>query len=141
MSENTTDTTEATEAPVKKTRKPRAAQAVELTPTQMVLSEVEAERRNQDARWGEQNHPIIGGFEDRTGLLRRNYAARATELKVLNKGRVAKDTMGFDSIILEEVYEALCESDPAKIREELVQAAATCVVAIEALDRAGEVAA
>jgi hypothetical protein len=68
--------------------------------TMRVLDEVQDERRRQDAKWGEQNHPD-------------------------------------GTIALEEVFEALVETDPAKLRDELLQVAAVAVAWVEAIDRRG----
>lgn len=98
-----------------------------------ILDEVFVERIQQDKKWGEQNHPMIGGPlpEPR----RRQWARQADFWKKCNDGRAQSGQMGFDGILLEEVYEALCEADPIKIREELVQVAAVAVSMIEAIDR------
>jgi hypothetical protein len=117
-------------------RKPRKARQPK-TEGDPVLAEVVAELAAQDEKWGEQNHPVIGGFEERERILRRNFLARANELKVQNNGRVKSDTMGWDSILLEEVYEALAEEDPAKVRAEMVQVAAVAVNMIRSIDRQG----
>ena len=42
----------------------------------------------------------------------------------------------WDAILLEEVFEALAESDPVRRRAELVQVAAVAAAEIEAIDRA-----
>jgi hypothetical protein len=92
-----------------------------------VLGEVLQERVDQEAKWGEQNHP------DGTGAL---YRVRASELQ----RRYTE--LGFERgegtwtlILLEEVAEALAESDEARLREELVQVAAVAVSWVEAIDR------
>lgn len=107
----------------------------DITPTQAVLLEVETERKAQDKRWGEQNHPQQGGNAPDKGIA--HYAELADQWKAFNDARVAAGTLGFDSILLEEVYEALGETDTALRREELLQVAAVAVCAIEALDRNG----
>lgn len=92
-----------------------------------VLREVEAERHRQHAKWGEQNHPDGTGDEraqDRADAAR--YACdRAT----------AEGRLTYRHIAEEEFAEALAETDPAKLRAELVQAAAVLVAWIEAIDR------
>ena len=115
----------------KRTRGPNKPKP--LSPTQGVLLEVLEEREKQDAKWGEQNHPLLGGDIPASAL--SYYAVRADNWKAINDQRVSKAKMGWDSIALEEVYEALAESDPAKAREEYVQLAAVAVAAIECIDR------
>ena len=41
----------------------------------------------------------------------------------------------FAKVLEEEFYEAMCEEDPEKLREELVQVAAVCIRWIAKLDR------
>lgn len=98
-----------------------------------VLIEVGAERRAQDEKWGEQNHPMIGGMFPEA--YRNEWALQAARWKATNDYRVENETLGFDGIALEEVFEALEEADPVKQRAELVQAAAVFVAMIEAIDR------
>lgn len=107
-----------------------------VTPTQAVLLDVLAEREKQDEKWGEQNHAPIGGDMPSRGRL--YYAGRADDWKAINDDRVKKDKMGWDSIALEEVYEAFGAETAGEYREELVQAAAVFVAAIESFDRSPE---
>ncbi len=104
-----------------------------------VLADIIAERARQDAKWGEQNHPVLFNLASRQA-----YQQVAESWKRINDRRVGeRNRDGFppdknaawDGIIMEEVAEALADGDPARIREELVQAAATVVAAIECLDR------
>lgn len=101
--------------------------------TDRVLFEVWHERQRQDEKWGEQNHPMVGGpFPE----ARQSQWARQAEFwKQANDARAISGQIGFDGILLEEVFEALCEEDPINMREELVQVAAVAVGMIEALDR------
>jgi len=125
--------TEVNEGEAKRRRGPNKPK--EITPTQAVLLEVEAERQAQDKRWGEQNHPQQGGNAPAKGIA--HYAELADQWKRFNDARVKAGTLGFDSILLEEVYEALGEESPGLRREELLQVAAVAVCAVEALDRNG----
>lgn len=100
-----------------------------------VLAAVHAERGLQDAKWGEQNHPDV---RPRRGLFdRQNYAVEADAWKLVNDGRVKDGTVAWDGILLEEVYEALAETDSVKLRAELIQVAAVAVSWVEAIDRRG----
>lgn len=109
------------------------AESRALTPAQEVLLDVLAEVERQDEKWGEQNHPLVGGMSALNA--RRVYAGRARDWKGINDDRVARKQMGWDSILLEEVYEALELSDPAEARVEWVQVAAVAANAILCIDR------
>lgn len=97
--------------------------------TDAVLDEVLVERHNQDERWGEQNHP------DGTGSPADKWAAEAA--KGMYDLAVSTRALAWRHILLEEFMEAMAESDPARLRAELVQVAAVAVAWIEAIDRRG----
>lgn len=111
--------------------------------TDNVLSEVAQERWAQFNKWNEQN------WADGTGpavyVLNRtdvNLDLRTgTELSGIFRTACERDAgvgrVTWRSILLEEVFEALAEADPAKIRAELIQAVAVGVAWIEAIDRRG----
>lgn len=114
-----------------------------LTPetTLRVLLEVSNERRRQDAKWGEQNHP------DGTGPETRPFARTDVNLDLRTGGELAliftdrtnrlacEGTLTFEAILTEEYAEALAEDDPASLRAELVQVAAVAVAWVEKIDR------
>ena len=104
-----------------------------------VLKEVAAERQRQEAKWGEQDH--ADGTGPRHFFLGKGLDApatygylrdRATEItdSNANNGRIT-----YADIFLEEVFEALAETDQDKLREELVQTAAVAVAWVEKIDR------
>ncbi|WP_205660794.1 hypothetical protein [Amycolatopsis vastitatis] len=101
--------------------------------TVSVLAEVLAERARQDGR---QDHPDGTGPErDNPVRLASNIseatdAARQATDRALSRGEVT-----FAQILTEEAFEALAETDPARLRAELVQVAASAVCWIEAVDR------
>lgn len=90
-----------------------------------VFADITAERARQDAKWGVQRH------DDGTS---REYVNAANHWK----GVVDEDADDGESkwahILLEEVFEALAETDPAKLRAELVQSAAVIVNWLEDID-------
>lgn len=102
-----------------------------------VLEEVSRERARQDEKWGEQNHPD-GTLDDRH-LLGRAHLPRWSTIRRDAQRRV--DTLAelgrveYIDILLEEVAEAFAESDPARLRAELIQVAAVAVQWVEAIDR------
>lgn len=94
------------------------------SPVAAILDEVSAERRNQDSTFGQQDHINgTGGsaYEDLLDYQRTEYKNA--------------EVMSWDLILLEEVYEALAESNRERLRQELVQVAAVCIAWIEAIDR------
>jgi hypothetical protein len=95
--------------------------------TTPVFAEVAIERTRQDDQWGEQNHP------DGTGL--PQYAAAAARARMDCERRARLGTLTWTEILREEVYEAFAESDPARLRAELLQVAAVAVAWAEAIDR------
>ena len=101
-----------------------------------VLFEVAQERARQDAKWGEQNHPD-GTARPWPAIFRLSFAdcAQIARLQVDHEAKIG--TSNYTSILLEEVFEALAETDPAKLREELIQIAAVCVQWVQAIDRRG----
>jgi len=96
------------------------------------LRDIKLERAKQDVKWGEQNH--LDGTGDPVD---REMATLARQ-KCQAHDESDPDT--WRDILAEEVYEAFAESDPVKLRTELVQAAAVCVAWIEAIDRRTETA-
>ncbi|NUQ95813.1 MAG: NUDIX hydrolase [Streptomyces sp.] len=99
----------------------------ELGPDAKVLGEVQAERDRQDAKWGEQNHP------NGTGLNYQRHLADEERAACDAAFRNGRGT--WRHVLAEEVAEANAESDPMKLRAELVQVAAVAVNWIGAIDR------
>ncbi|WP_308249286.1 sulfurtransferase [Nocardioides alpinus] len=96
-----------------------------------IAGEIAAERRRQVTRWGRQDHPSIGpaGAEI--------FGPVVGRWKAINDARMESGAHSWDAILLEEVFEALTEVDPARRRAELVQVAAVAAAEIEAIDRFG----
>ena len=106
--------------------------------TSYVLDDVLTERRRQDARWGEQNHP------DGTGPRRiepcAGFPITNAELAILAHQRCQAmadaTTVTWADIFREEAREVhAAEPDSDELRNELVQVAAVAVAWIEAIDR------
>jgi len=92
-----------------------------------IADEVFSERDRQDEKFRPQwEIPLVAREADRW-----EYQTRADFYKSIN-GDTATD---FAGMLLEEVYEALAESDPQKMRVELVQVAAVVFKMIEKIDR------
>lgn len=88
---------------------------------------VAIERIQQDERWGEQNHA------DGTGDV--YWKVVAEDAKRVCEAARGRGEMTYQHVLDEEVCEAFAESDPVRLREELVQVAAVAVAWIEAIDR------
>ena len=92
-----------------------------------VLDAVVAERGRQDDQWGQQNHP------DGTGSASQQTAAGAARARcqvAAERGEVT-----WAHIALEEDSEAYAETDPVRLRAELIQSIAVRVAWVEAIDR------
>lgn len=100
----------------------------------LVLAEVYAERCRQDAKWGEQNHPdgtgpnLVWAYTGPAAYVADTAKSECQRLS--DEGLVT-----YADIFLEEVAEAFAESDPNKLRTELIQCAAVAVAWVEKIDR------
>ncbi len=95
--------------------------------TEWVLTEVEDERARQDSRWGEQSHP------DGTGHAHFMWAA--SNHRISADANAASGSLTWADILLEEVYEALAESDQDNLLTELIQVAAVAAAWAECIMR------
>lgn len=93
--------------------------------------DIRREREAQELKWGQQNHP------DGTGLPNDRQMAELFKHKC--QALAAKGDVRWRDILLEEVMEALAETDAKPLRDELTQIAAVCIAWIEAIDRRGNV--
>ena len=102
-----------------------------------VLEEVSHERVRQDAKWGEQNHP--NGTGEDWNWINGQGAGHIQMLADIKREACERHfengTGSYADILAEEFYEALAESDPARLREELIQVAAVAVAWVEKIDR------
>jgi len=92
------------------------------------MREIWDERKRQEAKWGEQNHP------DGTDTERWTKAA-ANNARILCDRAAKEGKLTFRHILTEETAEAFAEVDADKLRAELVQVAAVAVCWIESIDR------
>lgn len=95
-----------------------------------IFDDVRAERARQDEQWGEQNHPDGTGREG--DKINAEYARTACE------AAASRGAVTWRHIATEEDMEACAETDPAKLRAELIQAIAVKVAWVEAIDRRTE---
>lgn len=92
-----------------------------------VLRDIDAERIAQLEKWGDQRHPD-GTADNRVTRLLADLARARCE------SAAAQGEVTWMNIAEEELFEAAAEDDLAKLREELVQAAAVLVAWIEDID-------
>ena len=112
------------------------ATLLDLHATREVVLEVITERGAQDAKWGQQDHPL-GMHPTRefpwVGLL------TAYTLANIARGHCEwaanAEQLTWADILAEEVFEAFAAASPAEARAELLQVAAVAVAAIESIDR------
>lgn len=108
-------------------------------PTTAVLADISAERMSQEEKFPGQVLPTRTGplttpmlpmvqvySEELRGIFRRKVDTDA-----------AKDHVTFPAVLLREVFTALAESNPQRVRDSLVRVAALCVRQVEAIDRNG----
>ena len=103
-----------------------------------IAMEAIRERRRQDDKWGRQDHPFFSYFG---GLQRTdNKLYETLEATYKWKNQVAcseRGEVGWDTILLEEVFEALAKAgvDDVEYEKELVQVIAVAMHMIEANQR------
>lgn len=101
--------------------------------------ELDAERSRQLAKFGDQRHPDMAGDATAQCDARLMFDEWAENYRAVNDGNLDQrdpdQRLDWTGILLEEVYEALAETDPAKLRAELIQVAAVCAAWVSDLDR------
>lgn len=103
--------------------------------TQWVLDNIMSERMVQNQRWGpKQSHPNHTGSALRMTGGRSNHESM---IRFQHFNNMYQNPY-WSTILAEEFYEAMNETDPVKLRKELVQVAAVAVSWIEDLDRKRE---
>jgi hypothetical protein len=110
-----------------------------------ILDEIGVERRAQDDKWGEQNHPDVdtvlmsrpGGC--RPERMAEHYAIpSATHARTTCDGRHHRGDGTFADILIEEVAEAIEAAvllGEEGLRAELIQVAAVAAAWVECIDR------
>ncbi|GAA2124144.1 nucleoside triphosphate pyrophosphohydrolase [Actinomadura napierensis] len=91
-----------------------------------VLTNIAAERAAQDRMWGVQEFPDGSGPA---------FAGEADQAKADCAAAWSRGELTWRHVLAEEFHEALAESEPAPLRNELVQTAAVAVKWIQSLDR------
>lgn len=101
-----------------------------VTPeTAPLLVSIADERVRQVAKWGVQTRP--------DGTSADLYEEMAYDAKRLTDAHAADGTLTWTEILDEEVLEAFAETDPDKLRTELIQVAAVALAWAEDIDRKG----
>lgn len=94
-----------------------------------LYAEIDCERRRQDAKWGEQNHPM------NTDTHHWIYVSLAKDAKKSCEVAAKEGSLTWFDILFEEFCEVFAERSLEKQREELIQVAAVAVQMIEYIDR------
>ena len=94
--------------------------------TETALADIGEERERQFAKWGPQHHP------DGTGLENARYLADKARERCDEAAREGRVT--WNHILTEEFCETRAETDPVKLRKELVQVAAVATAWVEDID-------
>lgn len=102
-----------------------------------VLEEVSQERGRQENKWGQQDHP--DGTRDDRRMLRDvtqpTWGTMSHAARIVTNTAAEDGSLEWLDVLFEEVAEAFAESDPARLRAELIQVAAVAVAWVEAIDR------
>lgn len=88
---------------------------------------IDAERARQIATFGDQRHP--------DGTSGHNFASEADAARRSCQRAAQNDTVTWFHIAREEFWEAMAETDPVKLRAELVQLGAVCAAWVYDLDQ------
>jgi hypothetical protein len=102
--------------------------------TKRVLEEVGLHRSEQRARYGTNDDLVDGTGPQVQWLLPIAFHRAAVTEKMLRGEYEQHERPTWMHLVREEVAEAFMESDPARLREELIQVAALCVSWVETLD-------
>ena len=106
-----------------------------------IVTEILQERIKQEAKWGQQNYPILDQL-----LINRTPKRMCDEYEIPSEDRARqllninekRGSLTYMHILIEEISEvASCGRNMGNIREELIQSAAVLVAMIESLDRNG----
>lgn len=110
--------------------------------TLSVLDEILAERRRQDEKWGEQNHPDVDPVllkrRDGTRMCEEYEIPSETRAKWLCQEHARRGDISWPHIAVEEMSEAVAAfttKNVAEGRRELVQLVAVVIQWIQAIDR------
>ena len=106
-----------------------------------IFNEIRTEREKQEAKWGQQNHPILDPI-----LIDRSPERMCEEYEIPSENRARqmveihseRGDLTYMHILIEEISEsASCGSNIEELRKELIQSASVLVAMIESLDRNG----
>lgn len=94
-----------------------------------------AERLEQEARWGTQNHPWVNPNITLHEYLGGIHTEEDAKLQV--ESQVATGTLTYADVLIEEVAEAIAARTAAEAIAELIQVAAVALAAAESIERNG----
>jgi hypothetical protein len=100
-----------------------------------IVEKVRQERLAQDKKWGKQDHPTGTG---ETCISRSIFGLSADFARELCDGAAEVGRLTWSHIILEEIAEALEESDPMDLEIEVIQCIAVLCGMLENMAEKGE---
>lgn len=97
---------------------------------------IREERKRQDEKWGQQNHPDGTGQYSFVDLAQRvDWNGTVDDAKRMVDSAFKRGQGTWTHILAEEFIEAISETDIANLKIELVQLSAVAVAWIESLER------
>ena len=107
-----------------------------------IIEEIKTERKNQENKWGEQNHPCLDQLLlNREGGCTPQRMCEEYEIPSEHRAKFLCDNSfkfnrgTYAHIAIEEMSEVVSAFDIHKRRQEIIQLAAVCVAWVEKIDR------
>lgn len=98
-----------------------------------ITREIRGERLQQDEKWG-RAHDVADGTGPDISLAGHTHADWRDSMQQRVDRLAARGSSTMASVLLEEVFEALAETDQAKLRTELIQVAAVAAKWVQIID-------
>lgn len=99
-----------------------------------IVAEIVGERARQDEKWGEP-HDVPNGTGPNVSFPGGDtFLELRDEIQAMVDGAAPFGQSRMSWVLLEEVFEALAESDDVRLREELIQVAAVATKWVQIID-------
>ncbi|WP_336642298.1 hypothetical protein [Microbacterium sp. MMO-56] len=103
-----------------------------------IVAEIVGERARQDEKWGEPHEVPNGTGPGVTFPGGDTFLELRDEIQAIVDAAAPFGASRMSWVLLEEVFEALAESDDARLREELIQVAAVAAKWVQIIDARAE---